>query len=271
MRKSPNSRPSWARARGEKAARRRIAGRGDGASTGVLRREDYIAPAGVHGGKIPVLAPKLDKPPLLKKRTLGKARNFLPKTPVPRTAGGRRAGIALESPQEVPHVEPSRSVGTISPVAPSSPEAEKTGDSRLPAETKRPEMQRPPEAPMRPSRPPELGKLREERRRPKDREKRDRDRGGRPSSWRRCRRLRKRPPRRNPRSRRRKSRTFGFRKTRFARARPAASRFPNICGRRKKNARPRPAAEPKGGPPAGITASAERIARRQGTEKSHQG
>jgi translation initiation factor IF-2 len=38
----------------------------------VLRREDYIAPAGTPGGKIPVLQQKIDKPPVLKKRPVEK-------------------------------------------------------------------------------------------------------------------------------------------------------------------------------------------------------
>ncbi len=44
-----------------------------GAQATVLRREDYIAPAGIHGGKIPVLPGKTEKPPLLKKKPGEKA------------------------------------------------------------------------------------------------------------------------------------------------------------------------------------------------------
>ncbi|MGW8257683.1 MAG: translation initiation factor IF-2 N-terminal domain-containing protein, partial [Thermoguttaceae bacterium] len=43
------------------------------AKPSVLKREDYIAPAGVHQGKIPVLPSKTDKPPLLKKMPSTKA------------------------------------------------------------------------------------------------------------------------------------------------------------------------------------------------------
>jgi translation initiation factor IF-2 len=43
-----------------------------GVEPGVMRREDYIAPGGIHGGKIPVLPPKIDKPQVLKNKPVEK-------------------------------------------------------------------------------------------------------------------------------------------------------------------------------------------------------
>lgn len=156
--------------------------RGDGASTGVLRREDYIAPAGARGGKIPVLPSKLDKPPLLKKRPAEH----------PESAAEIAPSETVESP--TPVVEESKveeivaseqpSASPSAPVTPpagiSPPELKKQEESPLSVEPKRPDIPRPPAGPAIPSRPPELTKLREERReekKPRDRERRDRDRG----------------------------------------------------------------------------------------------
>jgi translation initiation factor IF-2 len=48
-------------------------GRGTSQYSSVLRREDYIAPAGSYGGKVPVLPPKHDKPPLLRRKSVEEA------------------------------------------------------------------------------------------------------------------------------------------------------------------------------------------------------
>ncbi len=147
------------------------AGRGESAAAGVLRREDYIAPAGSRGGKIPVLASKLDKPPLLKKRTPEKPESTAELTPPLTAPAGEQ-----EPSREESHAESNASAEP----SPAMPSEMKRAGSSSPAETMLPELQRPPEAPLRPSRPPELGKLREERReekKPRDRERRDRDRG----------------------------------------------------------------------------------------------
>ncbi|MCC6125714.1 MAG: translation initiation factor IF-2 [Pirellulales bacterium] len=163
--------------KGGKGAAAAHAARGDGAAAGVLRREDYIAPMGSRGGKIPVLAPKLDKPPLLKQRTPEKTETSAEPPPLPAAPTG----------EPLPSAESIREGSRIESVAPlelppAAPEPMKSGESPLPAppDQKRPESPRPTESPVRPSRPPALGKLREERReekKPRDRERRDRDRG----------------------------------------------------------------------------------------------
>jgi translation initiation factor IF-2 len=45
-----------------------ISNKAKAAHPAALRREDYIAPAGIHGGKIPVLPSKTEKSPLLRKK-----------------------------------------------------------------------------------------------------------------------------------------------------------------------------------------------------------
>jgi translation initiation factor IF-2 len=152
------------------------AARGGDAAPTVLRREDYIAPAGVHGGKIPVLTPKLEKPPLLKKRASEKSEPSLETYPSETQSAEDQS---LETTRESASVEPAASSESPPAHAPATPQVEKPEDFRASEEFKRPAMQRP-EVSHRPSRPPELGKLREERReekKPKDRDKRERDRG----------------------------------------------------------------------------------------------
>jgi translation initiation factor IF-2 len=158
--------------KGGKAAVATVAGRGDASSASVLRREDYIAPAGGHGGKIPLLAPKLEKPPVLKPRSPEK-----PETTAP--AAESHESLAPPS-DEVPAV--GGAVAELPPVStPTSEESTKPEELPPAPGPRGSEFQRPPDIyPARPSRPPELGKLREERReekKPRDRETRVRDRG----------------------------------------------------------------------------------------------
>jgi translation initiation factor IF-2 len=157
--------------KGGKGSAAAQSGRGDGGAPPVLRREDYIASTG--HGKIPVLAPKHEKPPVLKSRLSDKPdasqeTSDAPSVPVEET---RESEVAALDAVETPEVaKPAES----SPASPESNKAEPLADS------KRFDAPRPPEAPLIPSRPPEFGKLREERRedkKPRDREKRERDRG----------------------------------------------------------------------------------------------
>jgi translation initiation factor IF-2 len=123
------------------------------AEPSVLRREDYIAPAGIHGGKIPVLPPKIDKPPLLKKKPLEKpAGEKPPEAPLPEdiSAKAKKPG---KKPAETPPEE----------------ELKKPQDFRLPEEIKDAALSRPAEAPARPADAPEAEK--EKRQRDKDRER----------------------------------------------------------------------------------------------------
>jgi translation initiation factor IF-2 len=160
--------------KGGKGGTAAVAGRGEASSAGVLRREDYIAPAGGHGGKIPVLTPKLDKPPVLKSRP-----PETPETAPPEVAAESQRPTGPSSSEVPPIGDAAAELPPIS--APTAEESAKPDEQSPVAGPRSSEFQRPPDIyPVRPSRPPELGKLREERRdekKPRDRERRDRDRG----------------------------------------------------------------------------------------------
>jgi translation initiation factor IF-2 len=144
-------------------------GRGDGGAPSVLRREDYIAPAG--HGKVPVLSPKLEKPPILKGRSPEKSDS------TQEADASLSPSIPVEE-STMADVADAESVDT--PVSESSAALPEMKKPESPSDSRRFDSPRLPESPIIPSRPPELGKLREERRdekRPKDREKRDRERG----------------------------------------------------------------------------------------------
>jgi len=115
------------------------------AEPSVLRREDYIAPGGTHGGKIPVLPPKFDKPPLLKKKPAETP-------PEERPAEGRPP--KFKKPAKKP-TEPQLE--------------EKPDDFRLPEETKEAELSRPADLLARPPKTQEAEK--EKQQRDKDRDK----------------------------------------------------------------------------------------------------
>jgi translation initiation factor IF-2 len=134
--------------RGGKSSTATLPRRGEGASTGVLRREDYIAPAGAQGGKIPVLPAKLDKPPLLKKRAPEK-----PEFPSEEIESPVVPVEEPKSPRDEPAVEAATSTELPPTTAPMTPETKKLEESVPPAPFQRPEMKRP-EVPLRPSRPP---------------------------------------------------------------------------------------------------------------------
>lgn len=145
----------------------------DSAEPAVLRREDYIAPAGTPGGKIPVLPPKLDKPSILKKKPV--ERPAVEKEPIEKAPVEKVP--AEKAPEEKP-VEPPKTVEEKQqkfkkPAAKSTEEKpqepEKLEDYRLPEEMKH--FRRGPLTEL-PSR---QGKSSEGEREKKDRD-RDRDR-----------------------------------------------------------------------------------------------
>jgi len=115
------------------------------AEPSVLRREDYIAPGGTHGGKIPVLPPKFDKPPLLKKKPAETP-------PEERPAEGRPP--KFKKPEKKPTETQLE---------------EKPDDFRLPEETKEAELSRPADLLARPPKTQEAEK--EKQQRDKDRDK----------------------------------------------------------------------------------------------------
>ena len=110
--------------RGSRGGAASAASRDAAAEPSVLRREDYIAPAGTHGGKIPVLPPKIDKPPVLKKKPVTEkppeekpVENSLPPARVSKPAKLKKTG---KKPAEATPPE----------------ELKKPEDYRLPEETK---------------------------------------------------------------------------------------------------------------------------------------
>jgi translation initiation factor IF-2 len=122
--------------------------RAAGAEPSVLRREDYIAPAGIHGGRIPTLPAKIDKPPVLKKKHEEKPAEAPP--PEDKTAKIKKP---LKKPAETPSEE----------------ELKKPQDFRLPEEIKEVELSRPAEASARPPEAPEAEKEKPHRDKDRDR------------------------------------------------------------------------------------------------------
>ncbi len=141
--------------------------KGESETSQAFRREDYIAPSGSSGGKIPVLEmPKPEKPASLKKKPAPKPE--IEETPV--------------APKKVEPVEPVEPVvtPTLTPPAaveeekaPSEPEVLKPDDFMLPEEAKRRSMSQIPELRSR-SRRPEGGGASQER----PRKERDKERSG---------------------------------------------------------------------------------------------
>jgi translation initiation factor IF-2 len=130
------------------------------AEPNVLRREDYIAPTGTHGGKIPVLPPKIDKPPLLKKKPAEKPPEVKPieekasELPTPTEDITSKLNKPIKKPAEAASAEP-----------------EKQDDFRLPEEIKDLKLSPLTELQSRPSKSADAEKGKEKRDRDRDRDR----------------------------------------------------------------------------------------------------
>ncbi len=130
----------------------------EAAEPSVLRREDYIAPTGTHAGKIPVLPPKIDKPPVLKKKPPEKPPEEKPVQAAP-----------AERPQ--PEDKTAKVKKPEKKPAQATPEEglKKPQEFRLPEEIKEPDLTRPAEVPARPAEAPEIEKEKPQRDKDRDR------------------------------------------------------------------------------------------------------
>jgi translation initiation factor IF-2 len=146
--------------KGPKPGGKAASARGDADHSGVLRREDYIAPGGSFGGKIPVLPTKHDKPPAV---------HHPAESPPEETAP---PPVEIEKPK-APELGPPVEAAPLPALPPEAPEPKRPDIHRLPEEAKQSKV---PPLPGRTSRAPrpEGGKDREKE---KERKDRDRERG----------------------------------------------------------------------------------------------
>lgn len=140
--------------RGSRGGAAKATSRETTAEPSVLRREDYIAPAGIHGGKIPVLPAKIDKPPILKKKSAEQPPEEKPaEAPAPVDVKPAKLKKSGKKPAETPPED----------------ELKKPQDYRLPEEIKEAERSRLSESRARP---PEASEPEKEKQpRDKDRER----------------------------------------------------------------------------------------------------